>query len=89
MEPEFLELFSNTGYLTIQARFKQSGISITDQKLKPGEIQNLVSADGKSFITEMRFDDHLGRIEKIDIFPSKNRIALHVRLHSNPADISA
>ena len=81
MGPEYLALFSNTGDMTIQVHFKDSESSVIEQKLDAGEIQKLINPDGKSFISEMRFDDHLAEIEKIDIFLSKNRIILHVRLY--------
>lgn len=64
MEPEYLALFSNTGNMTIQVHFKDSESSVCEQKLDAGEIQKLISPDGKSFISEMRFDDHLAEIEK-------------------------
>ena len=48
--------------------------------MKAEEIENLLNFDGESFISKMRFDDHLAEIEKIDILISKNRIILHARL---------
>ncbi len=81
MEPEYLALFSNTGNITIQVCFKDSDSSVSHQKLDAGEIKKLISHDGKSFISKMRFDDHLAEIEKIDIFLSKNRIVLHARFY--------
>ena len=80
MELEYLGLFSNTGDTTVSVRFNNTYSSITEQKLDAGEIRKLISPDGKSFITKMRFDDHLARIEKIDILLSKNRIVMHARL---------
>ena len=80
MEPEYLALFSNTGNITIQVRFKDSDSSISDQKIDAGEIQKLISSDGKSFISKMRFDDHLAEIERIEMSISKSRIILHARL---------
>lgn len=81
MEPEYLALFSNTGNITIQVHFKDSDRSISEQKMDAGEVQKLISPDGKSFISKMRFDDYLAEIEKIDLFVSKNRIVLHARLY--------
>ena len=80
MEPEYLALFSNTGNITIQVRFKDSDSSISDQKIDAGEIQKLISSDGKSFISKMRFDDHLAEIERIEMSISKRRVILHARL---------
>ena len=80
MEPEYLTLFTNTGNFTIQVRFKNSYSSVATQKMKADEIKNLLNLDGESFITKMRFDDHLAEIEKIDVSISKNRIILHARL---------
>ena len=80
MEPEYLSLFTNTGNFTIQVRFKDSDSSIAIQTMKAEEIKNLLNFDGESFISKMRFDDHLAEIEKIDTSISKNRIILHARL---------
>lgn len=80
MVPEYLALFSNTGNITIQVRFKDSDSSVSEQKIDVGEVQKLISPDGKSFISKMRFDDHLAEIEKMELFIPKNRIVLHVRL---------
>ncbi len=80
MEPEYLALFSNTGNITIHVRFKDSDSSVSDQKIDAGEIQKLISPDGKSFISKMRFDDHLAEIERIEMSISKSRIILHARL---------
>ena len=80
MEPEYLALFSNTGNITIQVRFKDSDSSVSEQKMDVGEVQKLISPDGKSFISKMRFDDHLAEIEKMELFIPKNRIVLHARL---------
>lgn len=80
MEPEYLSLFTNTGNFTIQVRFKDSDSSIATQTMKAEEIKKLLNFDGESFISKMRFDDHLAEIEKIDISISKNRIILHARL---------
>ena len=80
MEPEYSALFSNTGNITIHVRFKDSDSSVSDQKIDAGEIQKLISPDGKSFISKMRFDDHLAEIERIEMSISKSRIILHARL---------
>lgn len=80
MEPEYLSLFTNTGNFTIQVLFKDSDSSIATQTMKAEEIKKLLNFDGESFISKMRFDDHLAEIEKIDISISKNRIILHARL---------
>ena len=80
MVPEYLALFSNTGNITIQVRFKDSDSSVSEQKMDVGEVQKLISPDGKSFISKMRFDDHLAEIEKMELFIPKNRIVLHARL---------
>ena len=80
MVPEYLALFSNTGNITIQVRFKDSDSSVSEQKMDGGEVQKLISPDGKSFISKMRFDDHLAEIEKMELFIPKNRIVLHARL---------
>ena len=80
MVPEYLALFSNTGNITIQVRFKDSDSSVSEQKMDVGEVQKLISPDGKSFISKMRFDDHLAEIEKMELFVSKKRIVLHARL---------
>ena len=80
MVPEYLALFSNTGNITIQVRFNDSDSSVSEQKLDVGEVQKLISPDGKSFISKMRFDDHLAEIEKMELFIPKNRIVLHARL---------
>ena len=80
MEPEYSALFSNTGNITIHVRFKDSDSSVSDQKIDAGEIQKLISPDGKSFISKMRFDDHLAEIERIEMSISKRRIILHARL---------
>ena len=79
MEPEYLALFSNTGNITIHVRFKDSDSSVSDQKIDAGEIQKLISPDGKSFISKMRFDEHLAEIERIEMSISKSRIILHAR----------
>ena len=68
MVPEYLALFSNTGNITIQVRFKDSDSSVSEQKMDVGEVQKLISPDGKSFISKMRFDDHLAEIEKMELF---------------------
>lgn len=88
MELEYLALFSNTGNIIIQVRFKDSDSSVSEQKLDAGEIQKLISPNGKSFISKMRFDDHLAEIERIDIFLSKNRIVLHARLYKKAENTS-
>ena len=80
MVPEYLALFSNTGNITSQVRFKDSDSSVSEQKMDVGEVQKLISPDGKSFISKMRFDDHLAEIEKMELFIPKNRIVLHARL---------
>lgn len=80
MVPEYLALFSNTGNITIQVRFKDSDSSVSEQKMDVGEVQKLISPDGKSFISKMRFDDHLAEIERIEMSISKSRIILHARL---------
>ena len=80
MEPEYSALFSNTGNITIHVRFKDSDSSVSEQKMDVGEVQKLISPDGKSFISKMRFDDHLAEIEKMELFIPKNRIVLHARL---------
>ena len=80
MVPEYLALFSNTWNITIQVRFKDSDSSVSEQKMDVGEVQKLISPDGKSFISKMRFDDHLAEIEKMELFIPKNRIVLHARL---------
>ena len=80
MVPEYLALFSNTGNITIQVRFKDSDSSVSEQKMDVGEVQKLISPDGKSFISKMRFDDHLAEIEKMELFIPKNRIVLLARL---------
>lgn len=80
MVPEYLALFSNTGNITIQVRFKDSDSAVSEQKMDVGEVQKLISPDGKSFISKMRFDDHLAEIEKMELFIPKNRIVLHARL---------
>ena len=80
MVPEYLALFSNTGNITIQVRSKDSDSSVSEQKMDVGEVQKLISPDGKSFISKMRFDDHLAEIEKMELFIPKNRIVLHARL---------
>lgn len=80
MVPEYLALFSNTGNITIQVRFKDSDSSVSEQKMDVGEVQKLISPDGKSFISKMRFDDHLAEIEKMELFIPINCIVLHARL---------
>ena len=80
MEPEYLSLFTNAGNFTMQVCFKNSDSSIATQTMKAEEIKKLLNFDGESFISKMRFDDHLAEIEKIDISISKNRIILHARL---------
>ena len=79
MEPEYLALFSNTGNITIHVRFKDSDSSVSDQKIDACEIQKLINPDGKSFISKMRFDDHLAESERIEMSISKSRIILHAR----------
>ena len=76
MVPEYLALFSNTGNITIQVRFKDSDSSVSEQKMDVGEVQKLISLDGKSFISKMRFDDHLAEIEKMELFVSKKPYSL-------------
>ena len=80
MVPEYLALFSNTGNITIQVRFKDSDSSVSEQKMDVGEVQKLIRPDGKSFISKIRFDDHLAEIEKREGGSPKNRIVLHARL---------
>ena len=80
MVPEYLALFSNTGNITIQVRFKDSDSSVSEQKMDVGEVQTLTSPAGTSFIPKMRSDDHLAEIEKMELFIPKNRIVLHARL---------
>ena len=80
MEQEYLELFSNTGNIIIQVRFKDSESSVSEQKMDAGEVQKLISPDKKYFISKMRFDNHLAEIEKIELFASTNRVVLHARL---------
>ena len=80
MEPEYLLMFSNTGGITIQVRFKNFDGSISNQKMHPQEISKLVNSDGDGFISKMRFDDYLFDIEKIDISILKKRIVVYAYL---------
>ena len=79
MEPEYLSLFSNAGNFRVQVRLKNSLGPVRDLKMEACEIQKLLNSDGKSFISKMRFDDHLAELEKIEIFFANTLLILHAR----------
>ena len=79
MEPEYLELFSNTGRTAVSVNFKATDGAVREQFMQPSELTKLIQADGQYFLSRLQFDEHLMRLEKIEILVQENHVVLHVR----------
>ena len=77
MEPEYLSLFSNTGTVAIEVRFKNFDGSVRTQMMHPSEISKLIRTDQNGFVARMFFDEHPMNLDKIEIIVKENRIVLH------------
>ena len=77
MEPEYLSLFSNTGTVAVEVRFKNFDGSVRSQMMRPREISKLIGTDQNGFVARMSFDEHPMKLDKIEIIVEENRIVLH------------
>ena len=83
MQPEYLLLFSNTGSTTVTVHFMDTDGSVRKQLMQPHELTKLISHDERGFLSEMSFDEHLMRLERIEILVEKNQVILHVKRQPN------
>ena len=77
--PEYLLLFSGTGPIEVEVRFKDKSISISKGAMTPEEISNLISDTSDCFHSTMAFDEHPHEVYKYEIDPIKNRLIIFAR----------
>ena len=78
MEPEYLSLFSDTGNITVEVRFRSFDGSIREKRMQPTEIGKLVQPDQDGFVSHIYFDEHRMKLERIEILVDQRRMVLHV-----------
>ncbi|MEH6585192.1 MAG: hypothetical protein V7720_01470 [Halioglobus sp.] len=81
--PEYLRLFSGSGPIEVEVRFKDRSASISRGAMTPEEISNLVSDTSDGFHSMMEFDEHSHEVYKYEIDPIKNRLIIFARKQSS------
>jgi len=77
--PEYLILFSNTGNIDVEVKFKDHQGSVANVKMTTDEIVKLIDPRSHEFYTEMKFDDWLFEICKYQIDPLNRKITIMAR----------
>ena len=77
--PEYSVLFSNLGTIDIEVHFEDHYGSMPNKKMRPKEVAALISSNGKSFHTQMTFDDCTFVITKYEIEPALNRLTIFAK----------
>lgn len=80
---EYLLLFSNSGTTKVQVKFQNFNGTISTRKMNPEEITQLISSDGKGFISSMTFDEWLFDVYKYEIDPIENTLTVYARQNKN------
>lgn len=78
--PEYLDLFSDAGEVTIRVKFTDSadkGRSIREFNAQWNELKNLIDPDTKAPFSGMYFDSYFCQILKIEIKPARKLIVIH------------
>ena len=76
---EYFELFSKSGEIKINVKFKDNRGLIASMNMNPREITKLISPIDGQFFSEMTFDDHPFEIYKYEINPLKKTLTIHAR----------
>ena len=79
---EYLLLFSNQGSIEVSVSFKGSKAIISNKKMHPEEISQLIDRCTGQFIKEMTFDERPAQIKKIEMLPCTNKLVIHAQLDS-------
>ena len=80
--PEYLRLFSGSGPVEIEVKFKDKDAFISKGAMTPEEISNLITDRGDCFHSTMEFDEHPHEVYKYQIDPIKNRLVIFARKKS-------
>ncbi len=78
-ETEYLELFSRTGELQVQVKFKNHSGTVASLRMNPEDISKLISPVDGQFFSEMFFDDWPFDIYKYEIDPIKKILTIRAR----------
>lgn len=76
---EYSLLFSNSGTTRVQVKFQNFNGTISTRKMNPEEITQLISSDGRGFISSMTFDEWLFEVYKYEIDPIGNTLTIYAR----------
>lgn len=80
--PEYLRLFSGSGPVEIEVKFKDKDAFISKGAMTPVEIANLVTDTSDCFHSTMEFDEHPHEVYKYEIDPIKQRLTIFARKQS-------
>lgn len=78
--PEYLDLFSDTGNVTIRVKFadkSDAGRSMREFNVQWSELSKLIDPESQEPYREMSFDSYVCEISKIEINPKRNSIVIH------------
>ncbi|QOX78232.1 hypothetical protein FY034_04535 [Trichlorobacter lovleyi] len=78
--PEYLELFSDTGNVTVRVKFadkSDNGRSMREFNAQWSEMSKLIAPETHEPYCEMLFDSYACEISKIEINPKRNSIVIH------------
>lgn len=78
--PEYLELFSDTGNVTVRVKFTDNndkGRSIREFNVQWSEMVKLTAPETQEPYHKMLFDSYACEITKIEINPKRNSIVIH------------
>ena len=78
---EYLVLFSKSGKIKINVKFKDDIGFIASMNMNPREITKLISPIDGQFFSEMTFDDYPFEVYKYEINPLKKTLTIHARPH--------
>ena len=76
---EYLGLFSRTGELQVQVKFKDHSGTVASLRMNPEDILKLISPIDGQFFSEMSFDDWPFEIYKYEIDPIKKILTIRTR----------
>ena len=76
---EYLELFSRTGELQVQVKFKNYSGTVASLRMNPEDISKLISPVDNQFFSRMFFDDWPFEIYKYEIDPIKKILTIRAR----------
>ncbi len=77
--PEYLEIFSDSGGIDVEVRFKGFSGMIRKTKMYPDDLIKLIDRNTGDFFTAMQFDGHLLDVDTYQIDPIKNKLTIVAR----------